>query len=75
MSKQTRKLSQIASQIRYDVMTKVYEETEKALDSRESTTTFTAEYVLAEVVKLLSQELSALIWDDIDAEEMEKNED
>ena len=75
MSKQTRKLSQIASQIRYEVMERVYNETEKALESGESTTTFTAEYILAEVVKLLSQELSALIWDDIDAEEMEENED
>lgn len=75
MSKQTRHLSQIASQIRYDVIQRVYDETEKALDSEESTTTFTLEYILAEVVKLLSQELSAFIWDDIDAEEMEKNED
>jgi hypothetical protein len=75
MSKQTRRLSQIASQIRYDVIERVYDESEKALESGESTTRYTVEYILAEVIKLLSQEMAGFIWDDIDEEEMEKNED
>ena len=64
MSKQTRRLSQIASQIRYDVIERVYDESEKALESGESTTRYTVEYILAEVIKLLSQDMAGFIWDE-----------